>query len=137
MFNADLVNEKGVPVVLGLALAYGGIVQLLAGMWEFRNGNTFGAVAFIGGSILGGYFAAKLGLRKALLPLCAAFNLPYLAYLFLVWTQPESLVVTTSAIFVEMFGYGFGFVAVTLFMMQLMATGPYVKWRTRLRPAPR
>jgi len=46
MFNANLVNEKGVPVVLGLALAYGGIVQLLAGMWEFRAGNTFGAVAF-------------------------------------------------------------------------------------------
>jgi succinate-acetate transporter protein len=46
MFNSNLVNAKGVPVVLGLALAYGGIVQLLAGMWEFRNGNTFGAVAF-------------------------------------------------------------------------------------------
>jgi uncharacterized protein len=46
MFNSNLVNEKGVPVVLGLALAYGGIVQVLAGMWEFRNGNTFGAVAF-------------------------------------------------------------------------------------------
>jgi uncharacterized protein len=46
MFNANLVNGKGVPVVLGLALAYGGIVQVLAGMWEFRNGNTFGAVAF-------------------------------------------------------------------------------------------
>jgi len=46
MFNANLVNGKGLPVVLGLALAYGGIVQLLAGMWEFRTGNTFGAVAF-------------------------------------------------------------------------------------------
>lgn len=46
MFNANLVSEKGTPVVLGLALAYGGIVQLLAGMWEFRTGNTFGAVAF-------------------------------------------------------------------------------------------
>jgi hypothetical protein len=46
MFNANLVNDKGTPVVLGLALAYGGIVQLLAGMWEFRTGNTFGAVAF-------------------------------------------------------------------------------------------
>jgi succinate-acetate transporter protein len=34
------------PVVLGLALAYGGIAQILAGMWEFRTGNTFGAVAF-------------------------------------------------------------------------------------------
>jgi succinate-acetate transporter protein len=46
MFNANLVDEKGTPVVLGLALVYGGIVQLLAGMWEFRTGNTFGAVAF-------------------------------------------------------------------------------------------
>ena len=46
MFNSNLVNGKGVPVVLGLALVYGGIVQLLAGMWEFRTGNTFGAVAF-------------------------------------------------------------------------------------------
>jgi uncharacterized protein len=46
MCNSNLVNGKGLPVVLGLALVYGGIVQLLAGMWEFRNGNTFGAVAF-------------------------------------------------------------------------------------------
>ncbi len=46
MFNADLVSRAGEPVVLGLALAYGGIAQVLAGMWEFRTGNTFGAVAF-------------------------------------------------------------------------------------------
>ncbi|HTA05403.1 MAG TPA: acetate uptake transporter [Solirubrobacteraceae bacterium] len=46
MFNSNLVNDKGTPVVLGLALAYGGIVQILAGLWEFRTGNTFGAVAF-------------------------------------------------------------------------------------------
>jgi succinate-acetate transporter protein len=46
MFNADLVNKAGEPVVLGLALGYGGLAQILAGMWEFRTGNTFGAVAF-------------------------------------------------------------------------------------------
>jgi succinate-acetate transporter protein len=46
MFNAGLVNSAGEPVVLGLALGYGGIAQILAGMWEFRTGNTFGAVAF-------------------------------------------------------------------------------------------
>jgi hypothetical protein len=47
MMNANLVNfGKGLPVVLGLALAYGGIGQLVAGIWEFRTGNTFGAVAF-------------------------------------------------------------------------------------------
>ncbi|HXQ55079.1 MAG TPA: acetate uptake transporter [Actinomycetes bacterium] len=46
MFNAGLVDAKGEPIVLGLALAYGGAAQLLAGMWEFRKGNTFGATAF-------------------------------------------------------------------------------------------
>jgi succinate-acetate transporter protein len=46
MFNADLVSRSGEAVTLGLALAYGGVAQLLAGMWEFRTGNTFGAVAF-------------------------------------------------------------------------------------------
>jgi uncharacterized protein len=45
-FNAGLVSSTGEPVVLGLALAYGGIAQVLAGMWEFRNNNTFGATAF-------------------------------------------------------------------------------------------
>jgi uncharacterized protein len=48
MINAKLVAGPltDVPVVLGLALAYGGIAQLVAGIWEFRTGNTFGAVAF-------------------------------------------------------------------------------------------
>jgi uncharacterized protein len=46
MFNSGLVSEKGLPIVLGLALAYGGLAQLLAGMWEFKNNNTFGATAF-------------------------------------------------------------------------------------------
>ncbi len=46
MFNAGLVDSKGEPIVLGLALAYGGGAQLLAGMWEFRKGNAFGATAF-------------------------------------------------------------------------------------------
>ncbi|HEU4974399.1 MAG TPA: acetate uptake transporter [Baekduia sp.] len=46
MFNAKLVGSGGEPVVLGLALAYGGLAQFAAGMWEFRTGNTFGAVAF-------------------------------------------------------------------------------------------
>ena len=46
MFNSGLVSNAGEPVVFGLALAYGGIAQLLAGMWEFRTGNTFGATAF-------------------------------------------------------------------------------------------
>src|SRR4051812_39261400 len=45
-FNAGIVSSAGEPVVLGLALAYGGLAQLLAGMWEFKNNNSFGATAF-------------------------------------------------------------------------------------------
>jgi succinate-acetate transporter protein len=46
MFNSGLVSEKGEPIVFALALAYGGLAQLLAGMWEFKNNNVFGATAF-------------------------------------------------------------------------------------------
>jgi succinate-acetate transporter protein len=46
MFNTGLLSAGGEPVVFGLALFYGGLAQLLAGMWEFRTGNTFGATAF-------------------------------------------------------------------------------------------
>ncbi len=52
LVNAGLVgsgNAVGgglLPLVAGLALAYGGIAQFAAGIWEFRAGNTFGAVAF-------------------------------------------------------------------------------------------
>jgi uncharacterized protein len=44
--NQSLVGGGLLPLVAALALAYGGIAQLLAGIWEFRTGNTFGAVAF-------------------------------------------------------------------------------------------
>ncbi len=47
MMNANLVSfDKNLPVVLGMAIAFGGLAQFMAGMWEFRTGNTFGAVAF-------------------------------------------------------------------------------------------
>jgi uncharacterized protein len=46
MINAGFVSDKAEPIVFGLAFAYGGLAQLLAGMWEFRTGNTFGATAF-------------------------------------------------------------------------------------------
>jgi len=52
MVNSGLVGDKGLvgggllPLIAALALAYGGAAQLIAGIWEFRTGNTFGAVAF-------------------------------------------------------------------------------------------
>jgi len=44
--NTNMLGASVQGVVLGLALFYGGLAQLLAGMWEFARGNTFGAVAF-------------------------------------------------------------------------------------------
>ncbi len=44
--NAKIIGDSSVEVVVALALAYGGLAQLLAGMWEFKSGNTFGATAF-------------------------------------------------------------------------------------------
>ncbi|HUY30006.1 MAG TPA: acetate uptake transporter [Acidimicrobiales bacterium] len=44
--NSNLVKGVGTGAVLALALVYGGLAQLLAGMWEFKNKNTFGALAF-------------------------------------------------------------------------------------------
>jgi succinate-acetate transporter protein len=46
VFNTNMLSSTLSASVLALALFYGGGVQLLAGMWEFRRGNTFGALAF-------------------------------------------------------------------------------------------
>jgi succinate-acetate transporter protein len=45
MINVGWISEAALPVVFGLALAYGGLMQLLAGMWAFVKRDTFAAVA--------------------------------------------------------------------------------------------
>jgi uncharacterized protein len=62
MINANLVGPKSGAVVLPMAAAYGGLAQLLAGMWEFRAGNTFGAVLFgsFGAFWISAYILLKL-----------------------------------------------------------------------------
>jgi PAT family beta-lactamase induction signal transducer AmpG len=60
-----------------------------------------------------------------LLFLCAAFNIPFVVYALLAWFQPHSLIAVGTAVVFEYFGYGFGFVGLTLFMMQQVARGPY------------
>jgi MFS transporter, PAT family, beta-lactamase induction signal transducer AmpG len=86
---------------------------------------TFGTAAFIVGSILGGYFAAWLGLKRALLPLILVMNLPMLSYCYLSTVMPSNPAVIAAAMSLEMFGYGFGFVGVMLLMMQEVAPGKY------------
>jgi uncharacterized protein len=64
LVNANLVSSTALPMVAVLALVYGGLAQLLAGMWEFRTGNTFGAVAFTsyGAFWISLYFLIHVGL---------------------------------------------------------------------------
>jgi succinate-acetate transporter protein len=68
VFNAGLAPKSAEVVILGVALFYGGIAQVFAGMWEFAKGNTFGALAF---SSYGAfwmsfwYLSAHSGLAKA------------------------------------------------------------------------
>ena len=86
---------------------------------------TFGAAAFVIGSLLGGYYISARGLSKVLFKLALAFNVPFIVYALLAFYQPESLYIITAAVVFEYFGYGFGFVGLMLFMMQQIAPGKY------------
>lgn len=98
------------------------------GMSEQQIGlcyGTFGAAAFVIGSILAGYYIARRGLQRSLFSLALIFNLPFVAYTLLALYQPESLWLIGGGITLEYFGYGFGFVGLTLFMMQQIAPGKH------------
>ena len=86
---------------------------------------TAGSVAFVLGSILSGYFVASIGLKRALFALVCIFNIPFAVYLLLAYFQPTSLLWIGTGIVFEYFSYGFGFVGITLFMMQQIAPGKY------------
>jgi len=73
------LGPKDAPAVIGLALFYGGLGQLLAGMWEFRSGNTFGAAAF---SSYGAFWLAfGWGLQNGQIRL----GTPEVGYYLLAW----------------------------------------------------
>ncbi|HYW90992.1 MAG TPA: acetate uptake transporter [Gammaproteobacteria bacterium] len=60
LINAHILPQGGVSVVIPLALAYGGLIQLIAGILEFRTGNTFGVVAFTSYGAFWWWFALLL-----------------------------------------------------------------------------
>ena len=86
---------------------------------------TLGTGAFILGSILGGYYIARFGLKKVLFSLVCIFNIPFAIYFLFAQFQPDSLVVIASGLVLEYLCYGFGFVGLTLFMMQQVAPGKH------------
>ncbi len=114
---------KIVPLFLKAARSEGGL-----GLNEEQIGlyyGTFGAAAFVLGSVLAGYYISHFGLKRTLFSLCCIFNLPFIAYTFLSQIQPESGLLIGSMITLEYFGYGFGFAGLTLFMMQQIAPGKH------------
>jgi uncharacterized protein len=82
---------------LGYALAYGGIVQLLAGMWEFRNRNVFGATAFstYGAFWIGLWYWARFVSPAA--PASSAFALRDQAWIFLAFLIFNTYMLILSA----------------------------------------
>ena len=112
---------KIVPLFLKADTASGGL-----GLSNQQIGlyyGTFGAGAFLLGSLLAGYYIAHRGLRRTLFTLCCIFNIPFAVYALLAWLQSQSMWLVGGGIVVEYFGYGFGFVGLTLFMMQQVAPG--------------
>lgn len=112
---------KIVPLFLKSDTAVGGL-----GLTNQQIGlyyGTFGAGAFLLGSLLAGYYIAARGLRRTLFTLVCVFNLPFVVYALLAFFQPSNMWLVGGGIVLEYFGYGFGFVGLTLFMMQQVAPG--------------
>jgi succinate-acetate transporter protein len=108
LFNANIVHVAALEaVVLPLALFYGGLAQLLAGMWEFRKGNTFGALAFSSYGAFWLSFAAYVKYVAGGLPAASAHEATgifllswtiFTAYMFLASIK-------TNAILIGVFGF--------------------------------
>ncbi len=110
LFLRELKEQGG----LGLSTDQVGIVY-----------GTAGTLTFLAGSILGGYFTSWLGLKKAMPWLIIAMNVPNLVFFYLSTQMPDSMLAIGTALSLEMFGYGFGFVGLILFIMQVVAPGKY------------
>lgn len=84
---------------------------------------TFGVAALLLGGIIGGVLISRHGLKRWIIPMALLINLPDIFYVFLAYYQPS---VSMAAIFVvlEQFGYGFGFTAYMLYLINI-ADGEY------------
>ena len=102
-FLLDPVESGG----LGLSTAQSGLVY-----------GTVGVIALTVGGILGGLYAAKFGLRRSMWPMSMALALPCAVYLVLAAVQPTALWSIFLLVAIDQFGYGFGFTAYMLYMMQ-------------------
>ena len=79
--------------------------------------NTVGVVGIVLGGILGGIFVSRRGLRRSLPLMAASLALPCAVYLYMALVRTLPLWLVGLCVFVEQFGYGFGFTAYTLYMI--------------------
>lgn len=101
-FLLDSASEGG----LGLSTETVGVVY-----------GTVGVAALTVGGIVGGIAASKWGLKKALWPMALSLTLPCLSFVFLAAYQPENLLLISSCVALDQFGYGFGFTAYMLYLI--------------------
>ena len=102
LFLVDSPSAGG----LGLSPQEYGLVQ-----------GTVGVIGLTIGGILGGILASRDGLKKWLWPMVMAITLPDVVYVYLSYALPSSLFVVNACVFVEQFGYGFGFTAYMLYLI--------------------
>ena len=101
-FLIDPVSEGG----LGLTTEQIGFVQ-----------GTVGIIGLTLGGILGGIAVSRHGLKRWLWPMVWAISLPDIVYVYLSYVQPTSLMLVNTCVFIEQFGYGFGFTAYMLYLI--------------------
>lgn len=102
LFLVDASHNGG----LGLSDGEYGLVQ-----------GTVGVIGLTLGGILGGMAAARDGLKRWLWPMVLAITLPDLVYVYLSYMMPSNLLVINVCVFIEQFGYGFGFSAYMLYLI--------------------
>ena len=78
---------------------------------------TVGMIGLTLGGILGGLLAGRDGFKKWLWPMVLAITLPDIVYVYMSYAMPSNLILISSCLFVEQFGYGLGFTALTLYML--------------------
>jgi MFS transporter, PAT family, beta-lactamase induction signal transducer AmpG len=80
---------------------------------------TVGIIALVAGGLLGGFAIARNGLKYWLWWMLFAINIPDLVYVYMAYTQPDSIFVITTCVAIEQLGYGFGFAAYLMFMIYI------------------
>jgi len=111
----EALLTKMSPTFLLRPLEEGGL-----GLTSEQYGLAYGTIGVIGlllGGILGGVLASRDGVKKWLWPMVLALTLPDLVYVYMSAAYPSSMVIITACIFIEQLGYGFGFTALTLYML--------------------